>query len=112
MLMTTQVTVNLPDDVYQSAERLAQLTQREVSDVLTDTLALSLPALPRDQGDSPPVTTLSDEEVLALSVLELPSPQDRRLSTLLERQQAETLTENQRSELAVLMQVYQAGLLR
>jgi hypothetical protein len=112
MLMTTQVMVNLPDEVYQSAVRLAQLTQREVSDVLTDTLAVSLPALPHDQDISAPVEVLSDGEVLALTALELPPPQDRQLSTLLERQQAGTLAEDERSQLAALMQAYQTGLLR
>ena len=43
--MSMQVTVTLPDDVYQRVQRLAQLTQREVADVLTDTISISLPDL-------------------------------------------------------------------
>lgn len=38
--------------------------------------------------------------------------QDARLSELLDRQQAGSLSENERSELQTLMQIYQAGLLR
>jgi hypothetical protein len=110
--MTTQVMVTLPDDVYRSAERLAHLTDREVSDVLTDALTLSLPALPRDEEVSVPISEMSDAEVLALTTLDLPTAQDRQLSTLLERQQAGRLTEDERNQLAVLMQAYQAGLLR
>jgi hypothetical protein len=110
--MTTQVLVTLPDELYRSAARLARLTQREVADVLTETLALSLPALPDDADTAPSITTLSDAEILALTTLELPEAEDRRLSFLLERQQAGTLTAEERSQLGGLMQAYQAGLLR
>ena len=110
--MTTQVTVTLPDEVYRSALRLAQLTQREVGDILTDTLALSLPALPPDADVAAPIGALDDAEVLALTSLELPPAQDRQLSALLERQQAGSLTAEERSQLAILMQAYQEGLLR
>ncbi|MGH2354794.1 MAG: hypothetical protein ACRDI2_23150 [Chloroflexota bacterium] len=110
--MSTQVTVTLPDDVYQSAERLAQLTRRGVPDVLADALTLSLPVLRQDPNVAPPIETLSDEEVLVLSTLELPPEQDRRLGALLDGQQAGALTDIERTELVTLMQVYQEGLLR
>ncbi len=70
--MSTQVTVTLPDEVYRSAVRLAQLARREVTDVLSDALTLSLPSLHRDSDVVPPMETLSDTEVLALTALELP----------------------------------------
>ncbi len=110
--MTTQVTVTLPDAVYRNAVRLAQLTQREVGEVLTDTLALSLPMLPDDTEVAVPIGELSDQELLALTMLELPSAQDRQLSTLLDRQQAGGLTAEEQRQLAGLMQAYHAGLLR
>ncbi len=109
--MSTQVTVTLPDEVYRSAVRLAQLARREVTDVLSDALTLSLPSLHRDSDVVPPMETLSDTEVLALTALELPPAQDRRLSALLERQQAGSLTDAERGELLSLMQAYQEGLL-
>ena len=110
--MSTQVTVTLPDEVYRSAVRLAQLARREVEDVLTDTLTLSLPSLHQDSDVIPPTETLSDADILALAALELPPAQDRRLSALLERQQANTLTDTERGELLTLMQAYHEGLLR
>ena len=110
--MSTQVTVTLPDEVYRSAVRLAQLARREVEDVLTDTLTLSLPSLHQDSDVVPPIETVSDAEVLALAALELPPAQDRRLSALLEKQQAGSLTDAERGELLTLMQTYQEGLLR
>ncbi len=110
--MTTEITVTLPDRVYRNAVRLAQLTQREVGDVLTDTLALSLPELSPEADASVPISDLNDADVLALTTLELPSAQDRQLSDLLARQQAGNLPPQERIELAVLMQVYEMGLLR
>ena len=110
--MSTQVAVTLPDEVYQRAERLAQLTSRDVADVLADTIALSLPLLSPQADVLKPVTGLSDEEILALSTLEMEPAQDQRLSLLLDRQQAGELSDTERTELLALMQLYQEGLLR
>lgn len=110
--MSTEVTVTLPDEVYRRVERLAQLTHRDIADVVTDTLTLSLPSL-RSQSDTPPpIASLSDAEVRALSELQMEPDQDRRLSLLLERQQADQCSEAERAELGALMQRYQEGLLR
>ena len=109
--MSTQVTVTLPDEVYRSALRLARLAHREVEEVLTDALTLSLPVLRQDSKGLPSLETLSDADILVLTKLELPPTQDRRLSALLELQQADTLTNAERGELLTLMQAYQEGLL-
>src|SRR5687767_889376 len=109
--MSTEVTVTLPDEIYRRVERLAQLTHRDIADVVTDTLTLSLPPLPSQSDTLPPIASLSDAEILALSELQMEPGQDRRLSFLLERQQAELCSESERAELATLMQRYQEGLL-
>ncbi len=59
-----------------------------------------------------PMVALSDDDVLALADLQLEHEADRRLSALLESQQAGTLSSAERSELLTLMQLYQDGLLR
>ena len=110
--MSTQVTLILPDEVYRRAERLAQLSRREVADVLADTIELSLSPVGLKSEAVEPVSGLSDEEVMALAELQLASDQDQRLSSLLDKQQAGTLIEAERSELLGLMQVYQESLLR
>jgi hypothetical protein len=110
--MATRVVVTLQDDVYRRVERLAQLTRRDVADLLADTITLSLPALDVSTEPVPAVTALSDEEVLALTALQLPPAQDRRLSTLLQQQQAQDLSAPERTELFALMQLYEEGLLR
>jgi hypothetical protein len=111
-IMSTRVEITLPDEVYHRAERLAQVVSRNVSDLLADTIAIALPHLDPASAEELPVTTLTDEQVLALTELQMPPTQDQRLSKLLDQQQAGTLTESEPAELLALMQVYQRGLLR
>jgi hypothetical protein len=110
--MATRVVVTLPDDVYCRVEQLAQLTNRDVADLLADTITLSLPPLDIFTQSVQAVTSLSDEDVLALTELQMLPAQDRRLSALLQKQQAQALSDPERAELLALMQVYQEGLLR
>ncbi|SRR5579883_548973 len=114
--MTTQIVLNLPDEVYKKAEHFAQLTNRAVVDILTQAIALSLSpissqSIPIDSKETPSIASLSDEEVIALTELQMQPEQDQRLSELLYNQQAGILTETEHSELWTLMQVYQEKLL-
>ena len=54
---------------------------------------------------------MSDERVLALAELRLSDEDDERLSDLLDRQQAGKLTAADRTELVLLIQSYEEGLL-
>lgn len=110
--MNTQVTLTLSPDSYQRAEHLAKLTERNVNEVLSDSIESLLSPL----ADSPelpkPISALSDQEVIALTELQLPPEQDRYLNTLLDKQQAGKIDTQEQVELFALMQVYQEGLLR
>ncbi len=111
--MSTQVTLNLPDEIYRRAEWLAQLTSRDVTDILSATIELSLPAINAGVEQAVrPMAELSDAEVLALTDLQMEATQDQRLSQLLDRQQAGELTDADRAVLVELMQAYHEGLLR
>jgi hypothetical protein len=55
--MATRVVVTLQDDVYRRVERLAQLPNRDVADLLADT------PLDVSAGSRPHVASLTDEEV-------------------------------------------------
>jgi len=110
--MSTQVMVTLPDEVYRRAASLARLSGQRMSDILADTIALSLPSLSPQAESVQPLSALPDEQVLALADAQMEPAQDRQFSRLLNRQQAETLTEAERSELLILMQIYQETLLR
>lgn len=110
--MSTQITITLPDEVYQRAERFARLANRDVASVLADTIQLSIPSVRANVLDLEPISDLSDEQILALTELQMEPDQDTRLSELLDRQQAGLLSEDERLELQALMQIYQEGLLR
>lgn len=110
--MSTQVTITLPDEVYQRVERFARLANRDVASVLADTIQLSIPPVGAELRDLEPVSDLSNEQVLVLTDLQMEPDQDARLSKLLEHQQAGLLIEAERLELQTLMQIYQEGLLR
>jgi len=110
--MSTKVTITLPDEVYQRAERFARLANRDVASILADSIQLSIPPVRANVTDLEPVSALSDAQVLALTELQMEPDQDARLSKLLDRQQAGFLTETERPELQTLMQIYQEGLLQ
>lgn len=114
--MTTQIILNLPDEVYKTAEHFAQLTNCTVDDILTRAIALSLSPISSQSTaikskETFSITSLSDEEVMALTQLQMEREQDQRLSQLLYNQQAGILTNTDHYELLALMQVYQEKLL-
>ena len=110
--MATQVMITLSDEVYQQALRVAQLLDRDIESVLSDTLQSSIPEIQLFNLDGLPVSVLSDEQVLEITELQMEPEQDARLSVLLDRQQEGLLGGEERSELEALMQVYREGLLR
>lgn len=110
--MSTQVTITLPDEIYHRAELFARLANRDIESVLADTIQLSIPSVRANVFDLEPISDLSDEQVFALTELQMEPDQDTRLSELLDRQQAGLLSKDDRLELQALMQIYQEGLLR
>jgi hypothetical protein len=110
--MSTQITITLTDDVYQKADRFARLANRDIASILADTIQNSIPNISEAATTLEPISLLSDADVLTLTELQMEPAQDLQLSELLDRQQAGILTDIDRSELQVLMQTYQEGLLR
>jgi len=108
----TQITVSLPEDVVERAQRLAQRCGRPVEDLLAETIELSLRPLGAPTNGDRPTSDWSDQEVLAGAETELPPADDARLGELLDEQQAGPLAATDRAELALLMESYQSGLLR
>lgn len=110
--MSTQITITLSDELYQQAERFARLANRDLATVLTDAIQGSISPVSSRADTLIPMNKLSDQEVLALTELQLEASQDESLSQLLDRQQAGQLTETDNHELQALMEIYQEGLLR
>jgi hypothetical protein len=102
-----QVTLTLPDELYEQAKRWATITQQELSETLTDALTIALTPVHTTPKLEKPVSSLSDEDVLALSQVQMNPLQGQRLSELLKKQREETLTRTSRSELLALVQLYE-----
>jgi len=112
--MTVEVTIALPESVVEQAKWLGNATQRDVAEVIADTLSMLWSAL-EGQPDSsfyPPVSSLSDAEVLKLADAKMDAVQNDRLGELQARGKATGLTEAEQMELLALMQIYQIGQLR
>src|SRR5437879_2408281 len=109
--MSTQITLDLPDDTYQRATQYAAYANRDLSEIIVAALASSLPSTDVIH-ELRAVAKLSDREVLTLTELRMQPEADRRLSELLDRRQAEELSDLERAELAALMKTYEVGLLR
>jgi hypothetical protein len=105
--MRTPVVVTLPDELDAHVQHWAILTHREVPQLLTEALALLLTPSGAPPGDAPPVTTLSETEVLAPAQVPMAPQQGHRLDQRLATQRETTLTTQEQAELVVLMQVYQ-----
>jgi hypothetical protein len=110
--MTIPVTLNLPDEIYQRAERFARLANRDLASILTDTVVSSLPPF-SDQIDTlPSIEELSDRAILDLANSRLSEAQDLRLSELLGKQREGEMVGDEPQELEALMQIYNEGWLR
>lgn len=105
--MGTQVVLTLADDLYEHAQHWALLTHREVPQLLTEALALILTPVGESLVEGPPVTALSDAEVLTLAQVHMAPRQGHRFDQLLAKQGEETLSAQEQAELLALMQVYQ-----
>ncbi len=110
--MSSQITLNLPDDILQKAELWAQRSGRPVGDLLAETIELSMRPLGSPHPEERTPSSWTDQEVLANADLEMPDADDKHLSELLDRQKSGLLANGEQAELAGLMELYQLGLLR
>jgi hypothetical protein len=113
--MSTEITLKLADATYERAAHLARLTGRPIADVLAEAIDISLQPLGASGAmgtQVTPVAELADREVLAAANAQMEPVPARRLSELLERQQAGILTPDEHPELQALLQLDQDGLLR
>lgn len=110
--MGKQINLTIPDELMQRAIVFAGCSGRPVADVLTDAIEVSLGAVALPASDDGPAADWSDDQVLAAADSAMPAQDDRRLSELLDQQQAGSLADAERNELQPLMRSYQAGLLR
>lgn len=112
--MDIEITLTLPEGLVEHAKRFGSATKRDVKAVLADALEMIWPTLGSlpDNELHPPVSSLSDTEVLALADAKMDPIQNQRLGALQAKGKTSGLTTDERYELMALMQIYQNGQLR
>ncbi|MFM7882459.1 MAG: hypothetical protein ACKO8H_11675, partial [Microcystis panniformis] len=110
----TQITIDLPVSLVESAQCLGKATARELSEVLIDTLEIILPTFNNLSiiGNQTKVSHLLDSEVIELANLKIEAVQNQRLGELQAKGKNTGLTEAEGYELLVLISIYQMGQLR
>jgi hypothetical protein len=102
--MSKQITIQVSDRVVRSAAHVAAQSQRHIEDVLADWLNQVVTELPVD--------VLPDQEVLALTELQLAPEQQAALGELLVQNREGTLDAQGQRRLDEMMRIYEHGLLR
>jgi hypothetical protein len=102
--MNRTVTLELPDALLQNANTIAGYTHRRMEDVLIEWLELV--------ATETPLEFLSDDELLALSDMQMNHEQQQELSDLQAKQREQKLDELEKNHLTELMQIYRQGMVR
>ena len=103
-----QVTLNLPEKIYQNVSSAARKSKRKLADLIVADIQEKYSV----QNSERPLANFSDEEVLALANLQMPKKQSERHSALLYKNQAETLKPAEKQELDFFQQIYGVALSR
>lgn len=109
--MLMSVTLSLPDHIYQRAKQLAEMTGRDITDILSTVLARSLPPLVAEIDDTP-ISAFEDAAVITLANSVMDQGLSDRMSALHQKQQTTMLSDQERAELEMLMAIYDVGQLR
>ncbi len=102
--MGTTITLQIPEEIAESAQMVAKDTKRRLEEVLVEWLE-------RASSDLA-IETLSDKQILALCDSQLSAVQQDELSDLLSKQREATLDENGKAQLETLMTIYRRGMIR
>ena len=111
------VSVTLPEPLYQRVCETAKALTRSIQDVLTESIALSLPPLEADlpatmRADLGPLALLSTQELQEIAHGPLAAPRQARLEELAEQQKKQPLDDGESSELDQLIEQAQRLMLR
>jgi hypothetical protein len=106
----TQLTLNISDNAAQQAYALAALEGRDVSQYVATMVEEKLLADP--ERDLKLLAAVSDEDILAMADLRMPSEESDRVSVLLDKNREGQLQAGEREELDELMRIYSEGTLK
>ena len=107
-----EVTLQLPDQLYEQAKQWAAITQQDLNTALTDALSVILTPIHVDPELDKPIASLSDQELLKQVEIEMAPEQGQRLNRLMEQQRDGTISEDEHRELYSLFHLYQRLWLR
>lgn len=101
-----QITISLPDRLYRQVEKLSQARQRSISEEVVAAVSAALPEsdqLPADlETELAHLDQLNDEDLWRAARMTAPNEKTQRMQWLLDKQQLEGLTTNEREEAALL----------
>jgi len=106
-MMPQIVTLQLPEAIYERVKRTAEATKRPLEDVLLKTIEMALPPSVEDlpleyHGEFIAMENLSDEELWKIAESKMSPERQRRYSLLLRKNQAGTLKNIEKQQLANL----------
>lgn len=106
------VTLPLTESLVEDAKRFGNATQRDMIEVLAEALEMMWATIAPLMEVEPPLSTLADEEVLAIANSKMDLEQNQRLGELQAKGKSKDLSAVERTELLALLHVYQTGQLR
>ena len=111
------ITVTLPEALYERVKETAEASSRSLEDVLTQSVALSLPMLEHDlssevRSELAALPLLADAELWNVANSVLDKEQQQRLEMLAEQQKQRSLTATEQAILAQLMEAAQRTMAR
>jgi hypothetical protein len=103
-----QITVDLPERLYQHLQNLAEMSDRSVNEIIDSIMSLSLLPLHIPETDVP-IEELSDDIILQLAESRMNPVQSELMSDLLNKQQAAELSQTEKDLLSMLVYIYEQG---
>ena len=111
--MAVEITLSLPEDLIEQAQKIAKITRRKAEAVLADTLEMMWPTFESVlETDYPAISSLSDAEVMKLADMKMDRTRNDRLGFLQAKGKQSGLTAEERTELSILLQELQIVQLR
>jgi hypothetical protein len=105
-----EISVKLPNQLYQNVTAIAHAKKKSVASVIKNAVQKAV----REESEilDRPMADCSDDEVLGVANMKMPVAENTRMSKLLSKQNAATITPLERNELEALLFVFQVGNLR
>ena len=105
-----EITLNLPENIYQNFAELAKKRSRQDGELITEKIQSDYWLENFDNEVN--LTKLSDVEILEIANLKFSKQQDKRFSQLLEKQREKQLSAIEKLEIEGLLGLYEVANIR